>query len=75
MSEQKEEQSECNKASNSTALLSAHEIELLEGMIEVQLYHAARCDTINNRVMAVKQKGWDMERVELLRKIIRTMGA
>ena len=56
-------------------LLSAREVELLEGMIEVQLHHAARCDTFANTTMAAKQKGWDMERVELLRKIIRTIGA
>jgi len=49
--------------------LTPREIELLEGMIEVQLHHAAQCDLIANRVMADKQKGWDMERVELLRKL------
>jgi len=49
--------------------LAAREIELIDGMIEVQLDHAARCDNIANRVMAEKQKGWDMERVELLRKL------
>jgi hypothetical protein len=49
--------------------LTAREIELIDGMIEVQLDHAARCDNIANRVMAEKQKGWDMERVELLRKL------
>lgn len=49
--------------------LTAREIELIDGMIEVQLHHAAQCDHILNRPMAVKQKGWDMERVELLRKI------
>ena len=50
------------------------EIELLDGMIEVQLNHAERCQDIIDRpggnvTMATKQKGWDMERVELLRKI------
>lgn len=49
--------------------LAAREIELIDGMIEVQLDHAARCDNIANRVMAEKQKGWDMDRVELLRKL------
>ena len=49
--------------------LTEREIELIDGMIEVQLNHAARCDAIANRVMAEKQKGWDMERVELLRKL------
>jgi len=49
--------------------LTTREIELIDGMIEVQLNHAAQCDRIANTVMATKQKGWDMERVELLRKI------
>lgn len=43
--------------------------ELIDGMIEVQLHHAERCDGIANRAMAEKQKGWDMERVALLRKL------
>ena len=45
------------------------ELQLIDGMIEVQLHHAAQCDGIANRTMAEKQKGWDMERVALLRKI------
>ncbi len=49
--------------------LTPREIELLDGMIEVQLHHAAQCDRITNRTMAEKQKGWDMERVALLRKL------
>ncbi len=49
--------------------LTAREVELIDGMIEVQLHHAEQCDRIANRVMAEKQKGWDMERVELLRKL------
>ena len=49
--------------------LTEREIELIDGMIEVQLHHASQCDRINNRTMAEKQKGWDMERVELLRKL------
>ena len=52
-----------------TQPLTPREIELIDGMIEVQLDHAARCDNIANRTMAEKQKGWDMERVELLRKL------
>jgi len=56
------------------ALLSAREIELLDGMIDAQLNHAQRCDSIPNRPMAEKQKGWDMERVTLLRKLKATMG-
>ena len=49
--------------------LTEREIELLDGMIAVQLDHAARCDSIANRTMAEKQKGWDMERVALLQKL------
>jgi hypothetical protein len=45
------------------------ELELIDGMIEVQLHHAAQCDAIANRTMAEKQKSWDMERVALLHKI------
>jgi hypothetical protein len=45
------------------------ELQLIDGMIEVQLHHAAQCDGIANRTMAEKQKGWDMERVALLQKI------
>ena len=49
--------------------LTGREIELIDGMIQVQLDHASRCDAIANRSMADKQKGWDMERVALLQKI------
>ena len=49
--------------------LTEREIDLLDGMIEIQLQHAERCDAIPNRTMAEKQKGWDMERVALLRKV------
>lgn len=58
--------------------LSAREVKLINGMIngmiEVQLDHAAYCDTILSRPkgdhkMAKKQKGWDMERVTLLRTL------
>jgi hypothetical protein len=48
------------------------ELELIDGMIQVQLDHAQRCDSIANRTMAEKQKGWDMERVALLQKIKAT---
>ena len=48
--------------------LTPREIELMDGMIAVQLDHAMRCDAIANRAMADKQKGWDMERVALLQK-------
>lgn len=49
--------------------MTGRELELIDGMIAVQLDHAQRCDAISNRAMAEKQKGWDMERVELLRRI------
>lgn len=48
---------------------TAREIELIDGMIRVQLDHAERCDILANRTMADKQKGWDMERVALLQKL------
>ena len=59
--------------------LTDREIELLDGMIEVQLNHAERCQDIIDRpggnvTMATKQKGWDMESVELLRKIKQHFG-
>ena len=59
--------------------LSDREIELIDGMIEVQLRHAEQCQTMidrpgGNSVMATKQLGWDMERVELLRKIKQHFG-
>lgn len=53
--------------------MTERELELIDGMVAVQLDHAQRCDAISNRVMAEKQKGWDMERVELLRRI-RSLG-
>jgi hypothetical protein len=59
--------------------LSEREIELINGMIDVQLHHAKQCQDIIDRpggnvVMATKQLGWDMERVELLRKIKQHFG-
>jgi hypothetical protein len=51
--------------------LTDREIELLDGMIRSELNHAERCDALRNRAMAEKQKGFDMERVELLKKIVR----
>lgn len=50
---------------------TARELELIDGMIEVQIHHAAQCDSIQNRTMAERQKSWDMERVALLEKIKR----
>jgi len=52
-----------------TVAWTDRELELIDGMIEVQLRHAAQCDAIANRPMAERQKGWDMERVALLHKI------
>ncbi len=49
--------------------LTPREHELLDGMIERELHHAALCDVIQNQRMSTKQKGWDMERVALLRKL------
>jgi hypothetical protein len=51
---------------------TAREIELIDGMIRVQMDHAERCDHIGNRTMAERQKGWDMERVALLQKVRAT---
>ena len=53
--------------------MTERELELIDGMVALQLGHAQRCDAISNRDMAEKQKGWDMERVELLRRI-RSLG-
>ncbi len=50
--------------------LSAREIELINGMIVVQLRHAQQCDNLRNRPMAIKQKANDMERVALLKKVL-----
>lgn len=59
--------------------LSDREIELIDGMIDVQLRHAEQCQAMidrpgGNAGMATKQLGWDMERVELLRKIKQHFG-
>ena len=59
--------------------LTAREIELINGMIEVQLRHAKQCQYMidrpgGNSVMATQQLGWDMERVNLLRKIKEHFG-
>ena len=40
--------------------MTARELDLIDGMIAVQLDHAQRCDAISNRAMAEKQKGWDI---------------
>ena len=49
--------------------LTEREVELIDEMIETQLLHAERCDHMENNTMAQKQKAWDLERVELLRKL------
>jgi len=49
--------------------LTHRELDLLDGMIESQLYHSERCGKIDNRPMAEKQIGWNNERIELLRRI------
>ncbi len=49
--------------------LTDREVELIDEMIETQLLHAERCDHMANSTMAQKQKAWDLERVELLRKL------
>jgi hypothetical protein len=49
--------------------LTEREVELIDEMIETQLLHAERCDHMANSTMAQKQKAWDLERVELLRKL------
>ena len=56
--------------------LNEREIELINGMIEVQKNHAERClsmmkDPHGNVTMATKQLGWDTERIELLNRILK----
>jgi hypothetical protein len=48
---------------------TAREIQLIEGMIQVQHNHAERCRDMANKVMAERQAGWDMERIALLEKL------
>jgi hypothetical protein len=48
-------------------------------MIGVQLHHAEQCQAMIDRpggnvIMAKQQLGWDMERVELLRKVKQHFG-
>ncbi len=59
-----------NSLSVSSSWLSNEEVELIIGMINVQITHAQQCDNIRNRPMAIKQKGKDMARVALLKKIL-----
>ena len=58
-----------------TPKLSEREAELINGMIEHQIEHARRCDNIANRAMAEKQKAKDMERAEVLRKVLWLLGS
>lgn len=58
----------------SAQALNTREREVLQGLIERELWHAKTCDAIlarpdGNHRMASAQKGWDMERVALLRKL------
>lgn len=59
---------------NNSSRLTPREVELVHGMIAVQQNHADTCDRIANRKMADKQKGWDLERIALLNKILDVMG-
>jgi hypothetical protein len=54
--------------------LTEREIELIDGMIEVQQRHADQClrmmdDPHGNATMAVRQLEWDTERINLLKRI------
>lgn len=54
--------------------LTAREIELIDGIIEVQDRHAKQCQEMikregGNVVMATKQLEWDTERINLLTRI------
>lgn len=49
--------------------LTDDEQALLEGLIDYWADHVQRCDAIANRRMAEWQKGQDLARVELLKKL------
>lgn len=49
--------------------LSEEERELIKGMIEVQQYHALRCETMSKPV-ASRQKEKDLKRITLLTRIL-----
>ncbi len=72
MNDTNKENVESDKCSESasTGWLSDEEVRLIHGMIYVQITHAQQCDNIRNRPMAIKQKGKDMARVALLKKIL-----
>ena len=48
---------------------SEREREILDELIEFWQNHAERCDLIENRRMAERQKERDLERVALLKKL------
>jgi hypothetical protein len=52
--------------------LTEHEIELIDGMIEVQKYHADQCDYIQGSKVMEKIRARDMEKIALLEKIKAT---
>ena len=71
---QQAEQKPGQQPRSAAPLLTPRELELLHGLIERELWHARTCDAIlarpdGNHRMASAQKGWDMERVALLRKL------
>jgi|APFre7841882724_1041349.scaffolds.fasta_scaffold50056_2 hypothetical protein len=49
--------------------LTDDELALLQGLIDYWQDHANRCDNVANRRMAEWQKGQDLARVELLKKL------
>ena len=49
--------------------LTPRELELIDGMIQAQVYRAEQSSRLGNKVMGLRQQGWDLERAELLRKL------
>lgn len=49
--------------------LTKREIEIIDGLIEVQRHHAERCERIPNQEIGRRQRARDLERVKLLEKI------
>jgi hypothetical protein len=50
--------------------LSEQEVHLLRSMIETHKFHAKRCETMNNRVMADRQMQYDLDKVAVLEKCL-----
>lgn len=50
--------------------LTKKEVDLLMGMMEVQLVHADRCDILPNKKITRKQKTRDIQRYALLKKVL-----